>query len=235
LGEDRTLTVRMLERGLTCLYEPSAIAYTECPDSLRLLLLQRRRWNNSTFINLVMMIIRPKLWTQLKTFPIMVFSAFDLVGAYLMPTNALLLMVFIWEPFFQSLNDAIGTDINSTQIVFWWLLVQLVVMSSTSMSTSDFFYVFSTFFTSLLMAASLYFFIVQIYIPVIVNFISSPEDNWPLFMLTLLFPSIHLLVSIPSPVMFFTSAFYYLLFPTVTITLPLYSFLHLDDFSWGNR
>jgi cellulose synthase/poly-beta-1,6-N-acetylglucosamine synthase-like glycosyltransferase len=28
LGEDRTLTVRFLERGLSCMYEPRAIAYT---------------------------------------------------------------------------------------------------------------------------------------------------------------------------------------------------------------
>jgi cellulose synthase/poly-beta-1,6-N-acetylglucosamine synthase-like glycosyltransferase len=235
LGEDRTLTVRMLEQGMTCLYEPSAIAYTECPDSIKLFMLQRRRWNNSTFINLVMMVIRPKLWTQLKTIPIMVFALFDLVGAYLMPANAVLLMIYIWDPFFQVINDLAGTDLQASEIVAWWLIVQLVVIATTNMSSSDYFYVFNTFITGVLMAASLYFFIREIIVPVFIDFKENPAFNWPLFLLTIVFITLYLAVSIPSPLMFFTSTFYYLMLPTVSITLPLYSFLHLDDFSWGNR
>jgi cellulose synthase/poly-beta-1,6-N-acetylglucosamine synthase-like glycosyltransferase len=34
LGEDRTLTIRMLEQGYNTQYEPRAIAYTECPNNI---------------------------------------------------------------------------------------------------------------------------------------------------------------------------------------------------------
>jgi len=108
-------------------------------------------------------------------------------------------------------------------------------MSTTTMGTSDYFYVFSCFFTAVLMASSTWFFFVDLIVPVFVDFIGSEVVNWPLLMLTLVFPLLYLIVSIPNPIMFFTAAFYWFMFPFSAITLPLYSFLHLDDFSWGNR
>ena len=80
LGEDRTLTVRFLERGLSCVYEPRAICWTECPDTLKVLMSQRRRWVNSTFVNLICMVMSGKLWLQPKSFIVMLFCCFDLIG-----------------------------------------------------------------------------------------------------------------------------------------------------------
>lgn len=41
------------------------------PDTIGKLLQQRRRWNNSTFVNILMMAINWRLYLQLKTLPIM--------------------------------------------------------------------------------------------------------------------------------------------------------------------
>jgi len=111
-----------------------------------------------------------------------------------------------------------------------------MVIATTKMDSSDTFYVLSTFITGILMAAALYYFLVAQLFPIYRDFVAAwPNGDFPLFLLTALFPILHVIVSIPSPLMFFSSTFYYLLFPTISITLPLYGFFHLDDFSWGNR
>jgi len=235
LGEDRTLTVRFLERGLSCLYEPRAVAYTECPDTIRQLLLQRRRWNNSTFVNLVMMALRPKLWLQAKTFPIMIFSIFDLVGAYLLPANAIMLMLGIWGPFFEWCSYTLNMDISATSVVFWWITITMVVIASTKMDSSELFFVTSTFITGILMVVTLYWFIRYTCGDIVTGFMDDPYQQWPLLALLVIFPLLHLVVSIPQPPVFLTAAFFYVMLPTVAITLPMYSFFHLDDFTWGNR
>jgi len=183
------------------------------------------------------MLLTIRLWIYPKNWPVMVFAAYDLVGAYLMPANAVLLMVVIWDPLFQIINQQYNVSyLTGSGIVFWWLVIQIIVIATTKMDSSDTFYVLSTFITGALMAASLYFLLVVQLFPIYYDFVVAyPNGDYPLFILTALFPIIYILVSIPSPPMFFSSAFYFLMFPTVSITLPLYSFFHLDDFSWGNR
>lgn len=237
LGEDRTLTIRFLEKGKITTYDPRAVAYTNCPDTIRLLMLQRRRWNNSTFVNLIMMILRPKLWLQLKTIPIMIFTFYDLIGSYLIPTNALLILSLIWDPLFVEINQVLGTRLTGPNFVIYWFLINVVVIATTKMDSSDMFYVFNTFLTGLLMVASLYFFLVETLLPPIQNFALDPGNpvNIPLFVIILIFPIIHLAVSIFRPYTFILSAFYYVMLPTNALVIPMYAFFHLDDFSWGNR
>jgi len=44
IGEDIVMTWALLERGGRTTYEPSAVAFTEAPTTLRTLARQRRRW-----------------------------------------------------------------------------------------------------------------------------------------------------------------------------------------------
>lgn len=236
LGEDRTLTIRLLEKGYRCLYDPRAVAYTEVPDTLLKLLLQRRRWNNSTFVNLLTIPFKFSLWFQPKTIPILIFTFYDLIGAYLLPANSIILMALIWQPLFDQLNSTLGVSISAPEILFWWLMFTFVIISAAKLPDGEMFFVLTTFFTSLLMAGSLWFFLKEQIWPPIDDFIQDPSiETLPLFVLIIIFPVLHLIVSVSAPWQFVTSVFFYLMLPTVAITIPVYSFFHLDDFSWGNR
>lgn len=94
-------------------------------------------------------------------------------------------------------------------------------------------YVLITFFSGLLMLASAWFFVFDFMAPIINKFIADPsplENSAPVFML-FLFPFLHLIMSVTQPLSLFTVVFYYLMIPVISLTLPFYSFLHLDDFS----
>jgi len=237
LGEDRTLTVKMLEKGLKTTYEPRAIAYTECPDTIGKLIQQRRRWNNSTFVNLVIMILRPPLWLQFKTFPIMIFTLFDLIGSYFLPVNAILFTIQIWNPLFKQLSDWIdlGFEVTATTFIAWWLVLQMVIMLTTKMPHNEMYFILSTFVSGLLMIGSLYYMGRLIFVEVIESFIKDPSKNWGVFIITYIFPFLHMVASVSNPLMFLTMGFFLIMFPTVIITIPLNAFLRLDDFSWGTR
>jgi len=237
LGEDRTLTVKMLEKGLKTTYEPRAVAFTECPDTIGKLIQQRRRWNNSTFVNLVVMIVRPQLWLQLKTIPVMIFTLFDLIGSYFLPVNAILFTIQIWNPLFIAVSDYLnfGFVINAQTFLAWWLTLQLLIMLTTKMPDNEMYFILSTFISGLAMLGSLYFMGKLIFVEVVRAFIDDPINNWPLIIITYIFPFLHLLTSLTNPFMFLTMIFFIVMFPTVIITIPLNAFLRLDDFSWGTR
>lgn len=67
------------------------------------------------------------------------------------------------------------------------------------------------------------------------DFIGDPMNNWALLVMIAVFPLLHLIVSMTKPQMFFSAAFYYFMIPSLAVTIPFYSFFHLDDFTWGNR
>jgi len=237
LGEDRTLTVKMLEKGLKTTYEPRAIAYTECPDTIGKLIQQRRRWNNSTFVNLVIMLLRPSLWLQFKTIPVMIFTCFDLFGSYFLPVNAILFVNQIWEPFFRDLFKSIdiGYVLDSKTFLAWWLVLQMIIMLTTKMPHNEIYFILSTFISGMCMMGSLYYMGRLIFVDVVRAFIADPAANWSVLVISYIFPFLHLIVSLTNPLMFFTMIFFLIMFPTVIITIPLNAFLRLDDFSWGTR
>lgn len=233
LGEDRTLTVRFLENGYSTLYEPRAIAYTDCPDNIVQLTMQRRRWNNSTLVNLINMVLSPKLWFQKKMLLVMIFTLIDLVGTFILTANSLLLLYLIWDPFFAWVG--VSKFFETGYILLMWLLFSLIVMLSAKIETSSLYYIFSTFFTSVLMLFSLYFFFSDNIIPIVSDFIDDPAQNWALFAIIFAFLLLNLLVSVFKPWAFLSSIFPYILFPTINVTIPFYSILHIDDFTWGTR
>lgn len=57
-------------------------------------------------------------------------AIYDLVGAYLMPANAVMLTVIIWDPLFKIINSAYETEfLSGASFVTWWLLLQIVLQS----------------------------------------------------------------------------------------------------------
>jgi len=234
LGEDRTLTIRFLERGLKCLYEPRAVAYTECPDGIVKYFQQRRRWNNSTFINLCAMVVKPGLWCTPRCIPVQIFSLLDLFGSYILPANSLLLMYVIWNPMFEWIGDHTSIYINAAYVIAILLALQALVVMTTNIVTADMFYVFLTFIQGLLMVVAFPWFIIFV-INIVHQFEADPGEYWaPVFILAL-FPVLHTIMSVTHPPSFFTVVYWWVMIPTSALTLPMYSFVHLDDFSWGNR
>jgi len=234
LGEDRTLTIRFLEQGLKCLYEPRAIAYTECPDSIVKYFQQRRRWNNSTFVNLAAMIVKGSLWCKPRCIPIQIFATLDLFGSYILPANALLLMYIVWKPFFEYVAENTGYDIDAFLVILVLLLVQTLVIFTTSIVIADMFYVTVTFFQCVIMLVSFPWFVIFV-INIINDFKADYANHWAPFFILALFPLLHTIMSVTRPQAFFTVIFWWAMIPISAFTLPLYSFVHLDDFSWGNR
>eukprot|EP01114_Cavostelium_apophysatum_P013196 TRINITY_DN3137_c0_g1_i1.p1 TRINITY_DN3137_c0_g1~~TRINITY_DN3137_c0_g1_i1.p1 ORF type:complete len:794 (-),score=191.04 TRINITY_DN3137_c0_g1_i1:1423-3804(-) len=237
LGEDRTLTVKMLEKGLKTTYEPRAVAYTECPDTIGKLIQQRRRWNNSTFVNLAVMLTSRTLWFQWKTFPVMIFTTFDLFGSYFLPVNAILFVTQIWDPFFSDLSIVfgLGFTLNARTFLACWLALQLLIMVMSKMPENEMYFILSTFISGLVMLGSLYYIGRLVFYEVISSFRADPASSWPVLVISYIFPLLHLICSVTNPPMFLTMIFFLIMFPTVIITIPLYAFLKLDDFSWGTR
>lgn len=234
LGEDRTLTIRFLEQGMQCLYEPRAVAYTECPDSIVKYFQQRRRWNNSTFINLCAMVVKPSLWCTPRCIPIQIFAFLDLFGAYILPANAILLMYVIWDPMFRYIGDHAGIYIAAEYVIAGLLVVQALVIMTTNLVTADMFYVFLVFIQGLLMLVAIPFF-VGFVIDIVKTFLNDMWGHWAPIFILILFPLLHTIMSITKPAAFFTVIFWWAMIPMSALTLPFYSFVHLDDFSWGNR
>jgi len=229
LGSERTLSLKCLALGYKCVYDPRISCSTEVPDSIAKLLHQRRRWNNAGFMSQVVMLTTPRLWFRLRTFLLMILGILDLIGSYLLLTHAVIFINAIWEPFLKHV-----ISIEATFVIFAWVLVQIIVISSTTLATSDMFYVLNTFITGIVMAASIYFFIDVSYINLINHLINFPTQ-WQEAVIYLIFPVLYVITSIFSPLSFIAAIGSYLMFPTMVVTAPLYSFFHLDDFSWASR
>lgn len=158
---------------------------------------------------------------------------YDLIGSYFLPTNSLLLLSVIWGQFFDQFDTIMGFHVTGETFVTVWLLMIIVAVATTKMQDSDMFYVLITFISGILQVASLYFFVIGTLIPPIEKFVINPSDlnNLPLAVIVVIFPLMHICVSITKPFAFFSSGFYFLLLPTISLTIPLYSFFHLDDFT----
>lgn len=111
----------------------------------------------------------------------------------------------------------------------------MVVIATTNLSSSDMFFAVNSFFGGVMMGLALYYFVRAVIVTAIQTFLDDPVGNWPLLVMVAVFPLLHIVVTIPKPQYFFTAAFYYFMLPTLAVTIPFYSFFHLDDFSWGNR
>jgi len=230
LGSDKILTSKCLQLGYKTVYDPRVISHTQAPDSVANLMHQRRRWNNTNFMSQAVNFVQWRLWLNPRTFVGQVLSLFDLIGSYLLLTHSILIIYAIWTPFIRYV-----TSFSPSLIIFMWVLVQIIIVSSTRLDTSDMFYVLNSFSTGIMMGVSIYFFVNDHYSSIIDNVVSDPSTNWAITVVFFIFPVLHIIVSIFSPLSFIAAIGQFLMFPSLYVTTTIYSFFHLDDFSWSSR
>jgi cellulose synthase/poly-beta-1,6-N-acetylglucosamine synthase-like glycosyltransferase len=83
-GEDRYLTTLSLDHGWKARMIKSSIAYTKCPETMRRLMEQRRRWNNSTLENNFTALFLGFLWRN--AFFYMISLAIDVMCYLIYPS-----------------------------------------------------------------------------------------------------------------------------------------------------
>jgi cellulose synthase/poly-beta-1,6-N-acetylglucosamine synthase-like glycosyltransferase len=235
LGGDKTLALKLIEKGFQTRYEPNAVAFTEGPDTIAGLMQQRRRRSNAEFWNNFLMFFNWRIWIKIRTIPLQFLALFHVVYTYILPVNSIIVTLVIWDNFIRWVNENVYIELSTDQIIFWWVAIQVVVMVSTKLATSDMFYALITFFTGAMMIASGYFFVNYVCIPIGEEFVLKPASNWGSFVLLIIFGVQHLVLSLFNPLVFIAGAATYIFFPTFTFTFQVYSFLNQDDFTWGNR
>ena len=146
-----------------------------------------------------MMLLKPRLWFQFKTLPIMIFTCFDFFSAYLLPANSIVLMYTVWNEAVEGINTYLELDITIGTILFWWILVQLIVAAITNIGSSDMFYAISSFFGGAMMAIFAYWFITVTVYGAVTDFVADPVSNYPILVMIAVFPLLHLIVSVPKP------------------------------------
>jgi len=122
LGEDRTMTTLILEAGWSTKYVPTAVAKTEAPDTLMKLLGQRRRWINSTVVNMYTLLSHVHRWRAL---PLIVALGFELASSFMLPTAVL--MMFYQE----GVQLGIYPPLVIAALVLWVTALTVVSMTST--------------------------------------------------------------------------------------------------------
>eukprot|EP01105_Mastigella_eilhardi_P015886 TRINITY_DN3638_c0_g1_i1.p1 TRINITY_DN3638_c0_g1~~TRINITY_DN3638_c0_g1_i1.p1 ORF type:complete len:618 (-),score=133.99 TRINITY_DN3638_c0_g1_i1:261-2114(-) len=89
LGEDRTMTTLLLQAGWRTGYLTSATALTDVPQTLPQLIRQRRRWINSTVVNMWLLLRHVNRWCS--AFPLLVSLGVELISSFTLPTAVLML------------------------------------------------------------------------------------------------------------------------------------------------
>eukprot|EP01130_Rhizamoeba_saxonica_P017438 TRINITY_DN8451_c0_g1_i1.p1 TRINITY_DN8451_c0_g1~~TRINITY_DN8451_c0_g1_i1.p1 ORF type:complete len:871 (+),score=146.17 TRINITY_DN8451_c0_g1_i1:193-2805(+) len=119
-GEDRYQNTLCLVTGWKAKMIKSSRATTQVPDSLKKLIEQRRRWNNSTLENTFNVLKSGKLWLRATLY--MVALLLDTLGFYVSPSIFLTL-------FGRALSAYINLPTLSVvlyAIIFLWILIQLL-------------------------------------------------------------------------------------------------------------
>jgi hypothetical protein len=77
----------------------------------------------------------------------------------------------------------------------------------------------------------------EMIIPLVEQVLEDPLliENLVIIIIMGTFPFFHVLVSLSNPLLLLSGICIYLMFPTLAVTFPMYSFLRLDDFTWGTR
>jgi len=92
LGEDRTMTTLLLRNDWNTKYIPRAVARTEVPSTLIGLIKQRRRWINSTIVNMIVLL---KHVRRASAFILLIGLALELGCSFTLPTAVVMLFVQI--------------------------------------------------------------------------------------------------------------------------------------------
>ena len=222
LGEDRTLTTLLIEEGWDTGYVEKAVAHTDAPFSLVGLIKQRRRWINSTIVNMGVVLKRIRRPVVL---PLLISLAIELLSSFMLPCAVVMIFIQIFAE--CGVNKAICIGI----MVLWFAL--LITFSLTS-KIEDMEYWFQS---STLIGGFLVFLMI---LGVVQNLSEFFNKHWLelLVLLSWVFiivcsALIHgqwfAIFNVIAPVMWF------LLTPMMYVIIPIYAVCNFDDVSWGTR
>lgn len=222
LGEDRTLTTLLLQAGWCTTYVSTAVAKTEAPDTLEKIIRQRRRWINSTVVNMWSLLKTVRRWQAL---PLVVSLAVELASSFVLPTAVLML-------FYQmGLTMGLSATITVAALVLW--AVALVVLSMTSATQgSMWMYEHSAIIGAFVVFLMLLFTVQNIaemahkyFMEVVVIF------AWLGCVVVASFVH-HQAASVVSLIAPFC---WFLMAPVMYVVIPIFAICNFDDVSWGTR
>jgi cellulose synthase/poly-beta-1,6-N-acetylglucosamine synthase-like glycosyltransferase/peptidoglycan/xylan/chitin deacetylase (PgdA/CDA1 family) len=111
LAEDTDLTLRVQKLGWKVVYEPSAISYTEVPESLTQLTKQRFRWLYGTL---------QALW---KNRTMVLNTRYGLMGMYLLPVSAFNFFFILLFPIINTATIVLATQSIYARVNGTWNLI----------------------------------------------------------------------------------------------------------------
>ncbi|KAH3756648.1 glycosyltransferase family 2 protein [Pelomyxa schiedti] len=222
LGEDRTMTTQLLQTGWETTYEPRAVARTEVPSTLIGLIKQRRRWINSTIVNMVMLL--KTVWRPVS-FPLFVSLSIELFSSFALPTAILMLVYEI------AVSVGMYPPVALALIVLWCLL--LLTLSLTSrIEQLEYWFHASTLFGAVITILMVIFaaqnlegLFTKYWIEVVVMV------AWVLFIAAaaVIHHQWFSVLGIVAPLTWL------ILSPTMYVVIPIYAVCNFDDVTWGTR
>ncbi|KAL7721786.1 chitin synthase [Entamoeba marina] len=222
LGEDRTLTTLLVEQGWDTSYVTKAVAHTDAPMTLVGLIKQRRRWINSTIVNMGILLQRVR---RPMIFPLLVSLAIELLSSFMLPCAVVMLFIQVFSEIGVNKSIVIGI------LVIW---VALLVTFSLTSKLEDMEYWFQA---STLIGGFLVFLML---LGILQDFGGFFDKHWlELFVvlswLLIIFAAavIHgqwfSVCNVIAPMVWF------MLSPMMYVIIPIYAVCNFDDVSWGTR
>eukprot|EP01105_Mastigella_eilhardi_P026523 TRINITY_DN7720_c0_g1_i1.p1 TRINITY_DN7720_c0_g1~~TRINITY_DN7720_c0_g1_i1.p1 ORF type:complete len:670 (-),score=185.65 TRINITY_DN7720_c0_g1_i1:77-2086(-) len=222
LGEDRTLTTLLLQRGWDTGYCVAAVARTDVPRSLVTLVKQRRRWINSTIVNMTVLVSRVH---RPLAIPLLISLAIELASSLTLPTAVLML-------FFE-----VGTDSGVLPGVVLGCVVLWSVLLVTLSLTTPPEHLYWLFHGSALVGACV---VVLMCVGVVMNAKTFFARFW--LELVILIAWVFVIVAAAlihrqwlSVLGVIAPVTWLLMTPVMYVVVPVYAVCNFDDVSWGTR
>lgn len=216
------MTTLLLESGWSTIYVSKAVAKTEVPDTLSKLIRQRRRWINSTVVNMATLLAHVRRWTAL---PLLVSLAVELASSFVLPTAVLMML------YEMGLSFGINGPLVIAALVLW--TISLVVVSlSANVEGSMWLFVHSSIIGG---------FVVLLMMLFTIQSVSELSDKY--------FAELVVVAAWCGCVVFaaiihgqwasvlgaVAPLSWLLMSPALYVILPIYAACNLDDISWGTR
>ena len=204
------------------MYASKAVARTEVPSTLIGLIKQRRRWINSTIVNMALLLKRIH---RPSAIPLLIPLALELVSTFLLPTTVLTMFVSIFDEMNLFKPFIVGI------IVLWPMLLILVSLTTTAEKAAP---VFKA-------SASIGAFLIALMLVQILQNAGTITDK-AFFELAVMVGWM-LIVTIASIVhgqwksvlCVVAPAAWFFLSPTMYVIIPIFALCNFDDVSWGTR
>eukprot|EP01105_Mastigella_eilhardi_P015887 TRINITY_DN3638_c0_g1_i10.p2 TRINITY_DN3638_c0_g1~~TRINITY_DN3638_c0_g1_i10.p2 ORF type:complete len:347 (-),score=82.73 TRINITY_DN3638_c0_g1_i10:47-1087(-) len=223
LGEDRTMTTLLLQAGWRTGYLTSATALTDVPQTLPQLIRQRRRWINSTVVNMWLLLRHVNRWCS--AFPLLVSLGVELISSFTLPTAVLML-------FFQ-MGASVGLNaLLVIAVIILWVLLLLVLSL-----TADLDRVHYWFEASAVVGAVVIFLMIVYTVQSADLFL---HKYWAEVVVVVGWVVIIVLSSVihrqwTSVLGVLAPVTWLFMSPTMYVIVPLYAICNFDDVSWGTR